>query len=487
MPKRLLRGVIDFGDGKLDEELLNLNYRYLFRSNFEWDNPDEKKIAVFVKEYVEANHETPNEGLIRDFFTRLGDLTVTEKLSDVKAVEIYTRSRFKALLESLLEQQNQAKVRKLLTDVDEIVTKGRIMGVGKEKELVKGVKAGLQYFNQKIYDLIPADTNAQTEGDVTLDAGKAWEEYQNAKLNKDNAYGKFTGIEVIDKVCKGIKRGEMWIHAAAPGELKTTFALNWAYNLVTRYRANVLYVSLEMKYDHLRRLTCALHTANGKFAAEGHRPLDYKKIRDGELAPEEESFYQIALKDFESNQKYCRLKVWAPDHDVSIGDIRVYAELLHKSMEIGMIVIDHGGLVKPSKPHRDYTIELNSVLRESKKLALHFNGGEGIPVLMLFQINRQGKDAVDKQTGTDAEGLYRMSHLAYANEAERSADYITTTYLNQGLRDRGATTMSNLKNRDNELFTKSNVRVDFSCRRMFHWEEQDQVDMGCSELSVEDL
>jgi replicative DNA helicase len=487
MPKRLLRGIIDFGDNRISEENLNVNYQRLSRSGFEWNNPDERKLFQFIKEYVQANHETPNAPIIRDFFERLNELTVTEKLLDVKAVEVYTRSHYETLLKDLLEEQNQNKVRKLLGVVEEISTKGLVVGTGKDKKTIRGVKEGLQYFNEKIYEMIPPETNARTEGDVLDDTGEAWEEYQIAKVNKGKVYGRFTGIEQIDVACHGIKKGEMWVHAAAPGGLKTTFAMNWAYNQVTRYNANVLYVSLEMKYDHLRRLACVMHTSNGAFLAQGYRPLDYRKVRDGELSLEEEAFYQMALKDLETNPKYNRFKVWAPDRDVTVQDIRVQAELIHRSMEIGMIIIDHGGLVAAAKSHKDYTIELNSVLRDTKKMALHFNGGEGIPVCVLFQVNRQGKESVDKLSGTDAEGKYSMSHLAYANEAERSADYITTSYINDDLKRQGAAVLCNPKNRDNDPFALTKVRVDFTCRRMMTWEAGDQLDMGHSELSQSDL
>jgi replicative DNA helicase len=484
MPKRLLRGVIDFGDGRLPPDSQRANWQRLSRAGFEWLNPDERKIADFVKEYTQENLEPPSSDIVHNFFERANELTVVDKLQDIKSVEVYgNRTHYASLLKGLIEDQNLTRFRRLIQDTEEIATKGRIVN----KETLKGTKAALLYFNQNVYSAIPADTNARTEGEVLSDAGQAWEEYQYVKANRGKAYGRPTGLDHVDKVCHGCKKGEMWIHAAAPGELKTTMAMNWAYNLVTRYRANVLYISLEMKYEHLRRLACALHTSNGKYLEQGYKALDYRKIRDGELNSDEEVFYQEVLKDFETNPKHCRFKVWAPDHDVTIGDIRVYAELMHKSLEVGLIVIDHGGLVKAAKSHKDYTVELNSVLRDAKKLALHFNGGEGVPVLMLFQINRTGKETVDKKIGKEGEGLYNMSALAYSNEAEKSADYITTTYLHEDLRRQGATILANLKNRDNDLFSPTKIRVDFSCRRLFNWDLQDQSDIGCSVLSQEDV
>jgi replicative DNA helicase len=202
----------------------------------------------------------------------------------------------------------------------------------------------------------------------------------------------------------------------------TVFAINWCYNLVTRYRTNVFYCSFEMPYEQLRRLILVRHSAHPRFILQDKKPLDYRKVRDGELTSEEEAFYKEVLQDWDENPEYCRFHIWCPDRDVSITDVRIEAELLHKQLEVGFVVFDHGGLMEASRKHRDYTIELNSVLRDAKKLALYFNHGEGIPVLMLFQINRDGKDAADK-----AEGKYKIRALSYANECLAEGTLVRTS------------------------------------------------------------
>jgi len=217
-----------------------------------------------------------------------------------------------------------------------------------------------------------------------------------------------------------------------------------------------------MPYPQIRRQLYVMHTANRKFENQGLQPLDYRSVRDGVLTPQQEVFYKAALEDFKTNPEYCAFETWCPDRDVTIADIRTHAELYHKKRELGLLVIDHGGLVEPMKKNfKEFTIALNSVIRDAKKLALQFNHGEGLPVLMLFQINRQGKNEADK-----AEGRYKLNSLAYANECERSADVITTTYLNDELRQNGLTLFCNLKNRDNPLFSPFEASVNFGCRRI---------------------
>lgn len=848
----LLRGVIDFSDGKITSESLSANFLRLHGSKLEWAKPIDGKIFQIVREFFTNTFEVPTATTLRDYFDRANDVEGSERLKDIEAAAIYVRKNYEHLLNQIIEDQNRVKMTLLLKDVNEITTKGLIVGDGKEKQKLSGVKDGLLYFNQKVHELIPPDNNARTRGNLRDDTVAGWDEYQVAKHNKDKVWGKFTGLNEIDKVCHGLKRGEMWVHAAFAGELKclpgdarvfdhrenrlrtlaemfeakalpvvtalchegkefrltiaetshlvqngirevydlrlssgrqigatsnhkfftpqgwcaledlcigdfvavprktfgtnkaklltdpevkvlgyllgdgsfkdyisftatneairsdfvasllemglregpadyqtasfkilfgdrapsvrisrsvgagnsgmvspvralldsmglwgfgaadkriplklwglpdrqialllgalwstdgschaedharadrasmcrrndvtyasksrqlcldiqslllrlgiqssvsavrstykdepylfycvrvtgnaskrkftseirvigkedrfarlaerlpessgrripsvflpkdrkvtvesglerysngvklrptvtieeaqrfvtpsddllknaldgdldwerveaisfrgmemtydlsvpnhhsfvandivthnTTLATNWCYNLVTRYRTNVFYVSMEMPYEQIRRLIYVIHSGNKKWLMMGYKPLDYRKVRDGELTPEEEEFYQLVLKDFNENPEHCRFEVWCPDRDVSIDDVRVEAELLHKEMEVGLTVLDHGGLMKARKAHRDYTIELNSVLRDTKKFALHFNGGEGMPTVVLFQINRQGKDEADK-TG----GKYKMKALSYANECLAEGTLVRTS------------------------------------------------------------
>jgi len=460
--KRLLRGVINFEDGKISDENLAVNYQRLLASGIEWARPEDEKIFGFVKAFFENNLELPTAQTILDYFTRADDIEVQERMGDVRAAEVYARTNFAHLLKQLGEDQNRVKMLALIKEVSEITSKGIIVQQGREKKKLQGVKDAAMYFASHVNDLIPPEHSTQTRGDIRKDTKAAWDEYVTAKHNKDKVWGKFTGIEEIDKICHGLKRGEMWVHAAFAGELKSMFAMNWCYNLVTRYRTNVFYCSFEMPYEQVRRMILVRHSANPRFTSQGKKPLDYRKVRDGELTPEEEAFYQEVLRDWDENPEYCRFEIWCPDRDVSIADVRIEAELLHKRMEVGFLVLDHGGLMESNRKHRDYTIELNSILRDSKKLALYFNHGEGIPVLMLFQINRDGKDAADK-----AEGKYRIRALSYANEAERSADTITTTYLNDNHRENGTSMCCCLKNRDNPLFKPFLLGVDFNSRRIY--------------------
>lgn len=456
--KRLLRSIIDFGDG-LPQAAMAANLQKLVTTKPEWGRTDDERLFRFTLAYFRQRLELPSVRTVADYFERAKDIEAQERLKDVAAATPYIRSNFAHLLQTLLEDQNRVKALATIKEAQEILTKGLIV----DKERLSGVKDAFMYLSQRGSELVIPESNAKIRGNIREDGEAVWDEYQTAKVNKDKVWGRFTGLDAIDSVCHGIKKGELWVHAGFAGELKTTLAVNWCYNLITRYRSNVYYVSLEMKYEHIRRLMYVLHTTNARFRMQGRPGLDYRKVRDGELTPDEEVFYQEVIKDFGTDPEYCDFDTYAPDRDVNLDDVKMETELLHRQKEIGMVVIDHGGLAeaRKAKKHKDFVIELNSVIRDAKKLALHFNGGEGIPVLLLFQINRQGKDLADKN-----EGRYKMSALSYANEAERSADVITTSYLNEDLRKKGRSIICNLKNRDNPLFDPFEAAIDFSTRRM---------------------
>jgi intein/homing endonuclease len=131
------------------------------------------------------------------------------------------------------------------------------------------------------------------------------------------------------------------------------------------------------------------------------------------LTQEEKDFYQnVVIRDFDSNPTYTHFEVVCPDRDWNMDDVRAQLELLHKEFEVGLVVLDHGQWIEPRKArkNKDYTIELNSVVNDSKRLALTFDHNAGVPVLMLFQINRNGKDDADKN-----DGIYKLKALTYAN------------------------------------------------------------------------
>lgn len=458
--KGLLRSVIDIEGGISQENLIG-NFQRLVASKLEWVQPSDEKLFNYIKVYFQQRFELPSRQTLLDYFESRKDYETIERLKDLDGVVPYIRSNYAHLVASTVEEQNRYKAIALFKEAQEIVAKGLVIGDEKKQ----GLRDGVSHVIQNIHSLIIQDHTSRIRGDVRDDGKDVWDEYIEAKTNKARAWGKLCGLNNIDKVIHGVKKGELWVHAAYTGELKTTFALNWCYNAVTRYRSNVFYVTLEMPYEQVRKKIYVMHSEHPKFEQMGFKPLDYDKVDTGLLTPEEEACYQAVIQDFCSNEEYGSFEVWGPDDDVTTDDIRVQVELKHQQEEVHLLVIDHGGLMEPKrkKRNKDYTVELNSVIRDSKKMALHFNHGEKIPILLLFQINRDGKDYADKM-----EGRYKLRALSYANECERSADVVTTTYLNDEHRKAGTTLFDCLKRRDGPFFAPFLAKVHWQTQRILN-------------------
>lgn len=486
MPKRLIRSIIEF-DKEVTPENLGRNFSRLRKAveaeQLLWARPEDESIYRYVLGFHAQHGDVPAEASVIDYFNSTNNLEVIERLKDIALERPYARSNFANLLRNLQEEQIKVKAIQLLRDTAEITTKG--VTDQRTGETMKGWEEAYQNFIRKGQALRIDENNVQIHGDIRKDASTIREEYNIAKNNRGNVVGALSGIREIDDACMGAKKGELWIHAAYPGELKTFTAVNWAYNSITRFNTNVVYVSFEMPRDQVRRNVLTLHSSNARFGNQGFKPVDYRHIKYGALTPEEEDFFlNHVVEDFSANPTYCTFEIVTPDREWTMDDVKLQLEMLHKEFEIGLVILDHGQWVEPRKAKRnkDYTISLNSVVRDAKRLALNFNNNEGVPVLMLFQINRNGKTEADKN-----DGVYKMSALTYANEAEKTADVITTTYLNKDLRERGMTTFSCLKNRDGELFEPFQAQVNFTCRRMLsipqNGSQNMSVDTADNELS----
>ena len=462
---KLLRSVIEF-DQEVSPENLVHNFQKLRKAveagQLEWGRPDDEAIYRYCSGFFAEHFEMPSAQTINDYFTETNNEDALGRLKFVALERPYARTNYSHLLNNIKEEQTALKLRVVLKEAAEILGKG--IKDEKTGEIVRGNEAAMFYVQRKAQQILMVDSNAQVFGDIRKESDVMIAEYDKVKNDPGSAYGVLCGVNEIDDACKGLKPGELWLHAAFPGELKTMFASNWAYNAVTKYKTNVVFISLEMTRPAMRRNAYSLHSANAKFAAQGFKPLDYRSIRDGLLTPEQEQYYrEIVCPDFGTNPNYGTYELVIPDRDWTISDISTQLELLNREFEVGLVVIDYGLLVKPETKRRNdsYVQEMNAIITGSKKLALHFNKGAKLPVMMLLQINRQGKEEADKN-----DGEYRMDALTWVNAAEKDADVITTTYLNKEMRQQRRTKICNLKNRDNPPFAPFEAHVQWEPRKI---------------------
>jgi hypothetical protein len=373
-------------------------------------------------------------------------------------------------MEDRAEERRLRMTAEILQEAGKITTTGVTIKEGRKEVYLKGPIHALRYVVDRAAEVVAPTSGGRLSGNVSTDVDSFMREYDRVESDPLAGLGQLTGIEQIDTL-KGSKRGELWTHAAFTGGMKSTFALNWHYNQAVYYQHSSVMFSLEMPYRQVRRILIAMHTAHDKFEdARQHygvtRCLNYEKIRDGELSPQEKEFLRVVVADLGNPaNEYGGLHIEVADPDKSdftINDLRSRAELLYsKDPTIRMLTIDHAGLMQSRGRYNNTTERLNEVLRDAKRLSMNFNRGLGIAVNALFQISREGFRAAEKNGGR-----YNLTHLSYANEAERSSDIVTASWVDAELEESNLVKFQCLKSRDNAKFKDFYASVLWPARRI---------------------
>jgi len=489
--------------GHPDQDDAYQNWMRLAEHDLGFNTEEDSKIHDYLKTFYGQMSAPPDFTLVKEYFEKKDEIEVVARLEEVRKAQFYIRTNFLAIVRSEFEQQQVKSFVMACRDATVIAEHGRNLEKPVNgKKVMRGIHDAVNFFYEKMSYFSRVEAGEKLEGVVSDDAEEFMEEYDIVSKTNKYAGRNLFGLEPVDAVCKGHRTGEYWIHCAFAGELKTTLALNYAYNNAYVYGKNIFYAILEMPYKQLRRQLYVIHSAHGKFITDWYSQdrkaglpapymgLDYRRVRDGELSELEFKRLQIVAQDFKATTKG-KLYVWRPEDDVGVGDIKRKAEMFHNKYGCDGIVIDHLGLAKPKYRTSDHVTSLNNVVREGRMMALNFARGKTVPVLALFQLNRQGKLRADKN-----DGRYDFAAISYANEVEKSADVVTYTYLNDQLRRDGKFYLGNLKNRDNPVFDRMIGKILWDSKRMRHIQSgllDTQTDMALLRasnkisLSVDDM
>lgn len=483
-----------------DLEAIRYNIQTYEEAKISFEIAEDRAIWAYIREFAEKHNHAPNSSTIESHFEKEGLLAVTDRIAMLKTTKPVYHGDYSEIVARQVEQHVTKQLSDILREGSQILASGMVLKEGKEEKTLKGSKDAVNHILVKSFDLMlprSGGSGAKIAGEVTTDGEDFLAEYEKVKNEPQSGVGYFTGIAQMDRAISGAKRYELWTHAAFTGGLKSTLLLNWAYSQAVHYRNSSLIFSLEMPYNQCRRILYAMHSMNDKFLdvrmglgiqTQKDIPvgLPYQNIRDGQLHlwhPNAEQFFkQHVVPDFNSEKnEYGKIQIEVADPDKSeftVADIRLKAQLLRNKMDFGLMFVDHMGLMAPRKWVQSTTDRLNEVIRDLKRLAMSFNHGEGLAVVGLFQINREGYKAALK-----TEGKYNLTHLSYANECERSSDIVTAGWVDDELKKKGRIRFQCLKSRDQAPFDDFFSRVEWPCRRLLTMEmldlsEEDKEALG---------
>ena len=482
--KTLLRSMFVAGSDQPD--LLLRNYIKFLESGLDFESAEDTVIWRFIHDFVQAHNHVPNVNTVSSHFKHIhedGCLNRAEQLVHLPAL---TGGDFLRRLEDKAMARRTRRVGELLKEAASITTTGLEVQRGKEKLMRRGPLDAIRHILDKSHEILTPTNGVDLSGEVTGDTEAFRQLYERIEADPLAGIGQHSGLYQMDMALNGAKRYELWIHAAFTGGMKSSLMLNWVYNQAIYFKHDSVVFSLEMPYFQCRNLLYAMHSLHEKFReVRFHMGLQtdpnisvglpYVHVRDADLHewhPNARDFlFDHVIPDLQDPKNHygkMHVEVSDPDKsDFTVADLRSRAEIIFSDIPFATIFVDHVGLMAPRKWVSSTTERLNEVIRDLKRMAMSFNRGSGIAVVALFQINREGYKRALKMKEKNLLPRYNLTDLSYANEAERSADVVTTSWKDDDLAKMCRILLDCLKSRDQKPFDPFLSRVEWSSRRMF--------------------
>ncbi len=233
---------------------------------------------------------------------------------------------------------------------------------------------------------------------LTEDLGRLAEE---SSRKREGFSGIRTGFQDLDDLMGGLRKSDLILVGARPGEGKTSLALNIALT-AGHAGKRVLIFSLEMP---LRQIAARLLFSQARVDA---RQLS----RPGMLSERDRRLIQATLP------VVARMPIYVDDSNVTPVELRSKARQLSREHGLDLIVIDYLQLMRGSEPgtrrFENRNLEIAEISRSFKLLAKELD----VPVLALSQLSR----APEQRTGTST--APRLSDLRESGALEQDADIV---------------------------------------------------------------
>jgi hypothetical protein len=471
--KRIFRSIIDVPkDGRptIDMEDLDQNYRAFLASKVKPEDPS----YITLYHWIEAHHreykELPSVNLLNSKAEKEGNEGVLASIRDIVPEFPYIRSDYKAILKEKFEEQSNASLQKALQETWQIANDGLKIG----KKEIKGIGAAIEYIISKSRDFRMTNLTTKTESDIktTVDSKEVIDQYKQRKADPLRNLGMYTFLDRIDDSVRGLKPGELMMVAAYVKQGKTITITNLAYNGVMQ-GLNGMFVTLEMNFQEMRDMLYVLHTCNADWLDhQKYKGLignvTYDKVNYGELSDMEQEFFEFASMDFSSRTDFGSLYVHQPTESLTPSRLEMLAydynaRLMDVGKTLDFLIVDYVGLMVPDQSDRygDWNIDLNNVIKKLKNMCINFDNGRMLRIISPFQINRQGHKDAEKN-----DGMYKLSALSNANEAERSCDLIISTYMSDEMKKSGIIKLACLAHRKGAGFDPFEAHIDFGTRQI---------------------
>jgi len=357
--------------------------------------PAHATLFAFLVELYEGGHEIELVSLVQ----RLIDRGLLDHVGGASAVtDLYTYAptaghfrhhlqlvKDKHVLRSIIQTANAAIARAYDTpdEVNELLdtVEASVLGIREGSETNKAPTV-----KQSVIEVIE-----QFEAMLSGDRGQQ---------------GITTGYEMLDKMCSGLKPGEMFVVAARPSMGKTSFMMNIVEHICIDQAKPSMVFSCEMSsFQIVQRLLFSRARFAMSQLNRGYTPNkgDLQRIQ---RAVAEVSAAKLFIDDTPG---------------ITINELRAKARRKKRDEDIQLIAIDYLQLMKSRTKQAE-----NSREREIAEISAGIKGLAkelGIPIVILAQLNR----GPESRTGKNV-GVPRMSDLRESGSIEQDADMVGLLY-----------------------------------------------------------
>ena len=259
----------------------------------------------------------------------------------------------------------------------------------------------LEAAERKIYQLRQG-RNVGGLQPVPMVIQRVYSALSDAAVNGGGIPGLSTGMPDLDQVTMGLKKGELILIAARPGQGKTSMALNLARYVGEHSGQTIAVFSLEMSREELvQRLLSSAAMVDGKKLAMGRlSPAEWDRVV---AAAAQLSKTDIRVDD---------------NSTLSVADMNAQCRRLGN---LGLVVIDYLQLMQTSGSGHSYASEsrtqaVSDMSRMLKIMAKELN----VPVICLSQLNRANEGRTNKRP--------MLSDLRESGSIEQDADIVIALY-----------------------------------------------------------
>lgn len=281
--------------------------------------------------------------------------------------------------------------------------------------------------------------------------GSIFEGIEIANKTPDGITGVRTSFKELDNITAGLQKTDMIILAGRPGQGKTTFALNLAYNICGKNNYSGAFFSLEMTDQQLVK----------KVVSDLSRvPMD--NIRSGNIS-------ETAMDDLlQASRLLDKKKLFIVDNSyLTIAELRNRCMKIQKKEGLDIVFIDYLQLMHAGANYRNSgntkngfasrQEEIAEISRNIKGLAKELN----VPIVALSQVNRE----VDSRKTP----VPQLSDIRESGAIEQDADIIMFISHGNKEEDDGSVDITIAKHRNGRQAT-INFRFDKSTSSFNEWD-----------------